>query len=125
MTEVVTAPRLEKKNSIVNSVIVVVRYFGGTKLGIPNLIKSYKDSADLVIKKVQKKKWYIKKILNIEFKYRYEKLIQSIICQYKGEIIKSTYNENIFLRIVVPMNDFNDIIAQLNEKTQGTINIVK
>ena len=46
-----------KKNEIINRVIFVIRYFGGTKLGIPGLIESYKHAAELVIKDTTPKKW--------------------------------------------------------------------
>ena len=34
-----------KSKDLTNCLIVVVRYFGGTKLGIPGLIKAYKNAA--------------------------------------------------------------------------------
>ena len=41
---------LENKN-LENTLIVVVRYFGGTKLGAGNLLRAYMNSAKEVIKK--------------------------------------------------------------------------
>ena len=38
-----------KSNELTNILVIVVRYFGGTKLGIPGLIRSYKYAAKEVI----------------------------------------------------------------------------
>ena len=38
-----------KRNKLINSVIFVIRYFGGTKLGIPGLIHAYGTAAQEVI----------------------------------------------------------------------------
>jgi len=35
--------------SVTNILVAVVRYFGGTKLGIPGLIESYKEAAKMVL----------------------------------------------------------------------------
>ena len=40
-----------KHNSLVNSVIFVIRYFGGTKLGISALINAYEKAFFTIIKK--------------------------------------------------------------------------
>ena len=38
-----------KSNEITNVLVAVVRYFGGTKLGVPGLIHAYKTAAELAI----------------------------------------------------------------------------
>tara|TARA_B100000315_G_C14350970_1_gene483984 strand:- start:203 stop:646 length:444 start_codon:yes stop_codon:yes gene_type:complete len=46
-----------KRNQIVNAVIFVIRYFGGTKLGIPGLIHAYGTAAECTTKKITLKPW--------------------------------------------------------------------
>jgi len=36
-------------NDVMNILVVVVRYYGGTKLGVAGLIKAYKESTELAI----------------------------------------------------------------------------
>ena len=67
-----------KKNKIINRVIFVVRYFGGTKLGIPGLIKSYKHASESVLKNVEYKKWVLLKELSLKLNYEYHKMIDKI-----------------------------------------------
>jgi uncharacterized YigZ family protein len=37
-------------NGLINSAVVIVRYFGGTKLGTGGLVRAYSDACNLVIK---------------------------------------------------------------------------
>ena len=68
-----------KRNQIVNAVIFVIRYFGGTKLGIPGLIHAYGAAAEDAIENATLKPWMEKKRLFITYPYEYEGAMQSIL----------------------------------------------
>ena len=50
-----------KRNKLINSVIFIIRYFGGTKLGISGLIYAYGTAAKEVIVNAKIKLWLEKK----------------------------------------------------------------
>jgi uncharacterized YigZ family protein len=54
--------------TVTNILIVVVRYFGGTKLGVGGLISAYKNTAQLVLKNCE----IVEKTINISFKLSFD-----------------------------------------------------
>ena len=72
---------------VTNILIVSVRYFGGTKLGVGGLISAYKNSAQLAIEACE----IIKKTINIKFKliFDYELMnnVMRVIKEKKIQII--------------------------------------
>jgi len=58
-----------RSNNLTNILIVVVRYFGGTKLGISGLIQAYKSSAALAIADNEIIEEQLKSSVNIQFPY--------------------------------------------------------
>ncbi len=53
---------------VTNILVVVVRYFGGTKLGVGGLITAYKTSAKFVLQEAM----IVKKTIDIQFKLTFE-----------------------------------------------------
>ena len=102
-----------KINDLTNILIVVVRYFGGKKLGISGLINAYKSSSNELIKKCKIKSKEIIDIYEIEFEennkhnllnaikknnFKYENLNQGVCdIHVKRSYTKSLENLNIFL----------------------------
>ena len=56
-------------NSLTDCLIVVVRYFGGTKLGVSGLISAYKESAAAVIEEAEIIEKTVDRVFTIEFPY--------------------------------------------------------
>ena len=90
---------------IINSAVIIVRYFGGIKLGTGGLVRAYGDSVNEVIK-------------NAEFK-EYQKLItKTLVCDYT-ELSKLEYllnQENINIKNKEFSTQINLTIALTSEQ---------
>ena len=76
-----------KSKDLTNCLIVVVRYFGGTKLGIPGLIKAYKNAA---IEAIQNNKIAcidITEMYSLKFSFEELNSVMSILKNHNANII--------------------------------------
>lgn len=103
-----------KLNNLTNTLAVVVRYFGGIKLGAGGLVRAYRNSVNDTIKQAEIIKYIKYTYLNIYFDYNNEKFINSII-DYDN-IIEKTYNENIIYKIKIDINELDTLKEILNNK---------
>ncbi len=61
-------------NELINVAVVIVRYFGGTKLGTGGLVRAYSDAVNLVLKDSKLVKY--EKKFNLKFTCKYSNLSQ-------------------------------------------------
>ena len=113
-----------KNKLLVNRLVLVIRYFGGIKLGIKGLIEAYRYSAELVIRDVKLIKWSLLKDLNIKSSYHHHKMIEGLILKYNGEIINSDFSDTIELSIKIPYKNLIKFKNIIIEKSKGTIQII-
>jgi uncharacterized YigZ family protein len=94
-------------NNLYYSIIIVTRYFGGTKLGTGGLIRAYTDAAKSVLSGAK----IIEKIRFREFQLimKYDTLrdVQDLISRYHGNIINSDYGEKITLHCQIPLTRYS------------------
>lgn len=79
---------------IINVLLIVVRYFGGTKLGTSGLIKAYKESAKGVIDEINIITEKIRISYQLEFSYSYLTKIMSHLKRIGTTIKKEDYKED-------------------------------
>jgi len=110
------------KNEIVNVIVIVIRYFGGTLLGAGGLVRAYSNSAKEAIEKAGKAT--IEKGIEIKLIMPYQNLESfKKYCNLNNvAIVDIKFEENIICQIQVS-NRNKDIIT-LNE-TQNRFNIEK
>ena len=103
---------LIKKKKLTNILIVVVRYFGGIKLGAGGLVRAYTHSANLVLGEENLIEMKIKNIYVVGVSYLIgEKLIRAIR-KSGGEIIKCNYGEMVTIEFDI--NDIDEITSQFD-----------
>jgi len=86
-----------KSKELTNCLIVVVRYFGGIKLGIPGLIKAYKNAALEAIQNNKIECIDITEMYSLKFSYGELNSVMKILKNYNANII----------------NHKNDIISEI------------
>ena len=86
-----------KSKELTNCLIVVVRYFGGIKLGIPGLIKAYKNAALEAIQNNKIECIDITEMYSLKFSYEELNSVMKILKNYNANII----------------NHKNDIISEI------------
>lgn len=83
---------------LTNTLIVVVRYFGGTKLGVSGLISAYKTAAALAIENTEILQKYILKEIDIEFPYESTNQIMRLVSEFDIEIVSQEYQADCSLK---------------------------
>ncbi|MBZ9627501.1 YigZ family protein [Psychroflexus sp. CAK57W] len=94
---------------VTNILIVVVRYFGGTKLGVGGLISAYKTAAKLALENSK----LVSKTINLDFdvtcEYDKMNLVMRLVKEYDLEILEQDLKLNCQFKIGVRKKEFEMI----------------
>ena len=112
-----------KRNQIVDAVIFVVRYFGGSKLGIPGLINAYGTAAENAINAGKLKTWVLYQQISICYNYDLQKKVDFLLQQFTVNIIKIEFGESIKMNMEVEVEKTDALDQELNEISNGAIRI--
>ncbi|WP_317898608.1 IMPACT family protein [Aurantibacillus circumpalustris] len=80
-------------NDLTDVLIVVVRYFGGTLLGVSGLINAYKNAAEDVLKGANLEEKFILYEYKIEFDFDVLSAVMRLFKECEAKIISTTYEE--------------------------------
>ena len=108
--------------SLSNTVIVVTRYFGGTKLGIGGLIRAYGETARLVIKTAGRLKLTLYFEIEIKIGYQLLGTVKGQVEAYHAEIIATEYtNQGVKIIILSKPTKSEGLHKTLIEKTGNKV----
>lgn len=100
---------------LTNIVIIVVRYFGGTLLGVPGLINAYKTSAALALEGTS----VIQKpvLINYRLQFNYTQMndVMRIVKQCDCMILKQETQLFCLLEVGAPKNRVEEMVGRLKE----------
>ena len=96
-----------KKNNLTNILSVVIRYFGGIKLGAGGLVRAYSNSVNDTLKStdiIELEEGYL---VELEFSYDQVKLVDYILND--KTVINKEYNNNIIYKFYLNKDELNFI----------------
>lgn len=104
---------------ITNTLIVVVRYFGGTKLGVGGLINAYKSAAIDALKKNIIEERTIDNYYKITYNYDITSQIMSFVNQYQLRLIGQDFGAKAMLTFAVKISKSESVLQALEEKSMN------
>ena len=87
--------------NLTNVGIVVVRYFGGTQLGIPGLIDAYGRTAMGCLEGLKTETGFVEDNFCIVCDFAHEQDIHRLLPNFKARLLKSAYGEQVEMHIAV------------------------
>lgn len=100
-------------NELINSGVIIVRYFGGIKLGTGGLVRAYGDSVNAVINIATFKEY--KKLINKKLQCDYSELskLEYLLNSEAINIIDKQFNEKITLTIELSKSEWLSLESKL------------
>lgn len=108
-----------RKNDITNFVCVIVRYFGGVKLGAGGLVRAYSKSASEALKLLEIIPIIEYDHLVISFDYSFMNLLENRLSNY--EIINKTFTDQVSFVLKVPKNEITSVIKNVISLTNSLV----
>lgn len=103
--------------------VVVVRYFGGTKLGVSGLIHAYKTAAEDSLANNTIIKKYIEQSFTLEFDYTATSGVMQIIDQYQVTILDQVFVENCQYQLSVRISQYDAVVKLFTELAQVSVKL--
>lgn len=106
---------------ITNAAVIVVRYWGGTLLGVPGLINAYKTAASLALQTTPIVQKQVEMVYSIEFDYTRMNEVMMIIKQFNCTVISNEMQLFCVIQAGIPRNRLADVLYKLKDLQNVTV----
>jgi putative IMPACT (imprinted ancient) family translation regulator len=106
-------------NNLINCALIIVRYFGGTKLGTGGLVRAYSDASNLAISKCDLIEYKEMTQESISFEYSDIRMVEYECQLHSIDIIEKKFTTLTIYRIQASKCDLQLFL----EKLQRVVNI--
>jgi len=103
---------------LTNILIVVVRYFGGTLLGVPGLINAYKTAALESISAAEIIEKTVNDVYRLTFEYAHTNAVMKIVKDENLQISNQRFDNDCSMEISIRKSQLNQILGKFN-KVEG------
>lgn len=100
---------------LTNVLVVVVRYFGGTKLGVPGLINAYREAVKDALEQANIIGKYELETMSITFDYVKMNDVMKLIKDFDITLIEQGYDSDCVMQLSYKKKDAEIIKSKLNE----------
>ncbi len=100
---------------------VIIRYFGGTKLGTGGLVKAYTETAQLALAELSTTEKVEYKSVQITVPYAQYEQIKRLVEAHQGQIDNEVFGADVTLYLTFIVDDLPDFESALADATRGQV----
>lgn len=98
-------------NNVGDVVIVVVRYFGGIKLGAGGLVRAYSAAAQMTLESLPTRQLVKQTTLKVETDFRHEQFVRHYVEQHQGDILQTHYQQHVVIELSLPDESIDELFS--------------
>jgi len=103
--------------NITNVAVVVVRYFGGTLLGVPGLINAYKSATELTLVEAKIIEKTVNDVYTIVFGYLQMNEVMRIVKDDNLQLLEQAFDNSCSIKVSVRKMQVEQVISKLQKLT--------
>ena len=107
--------------NITNVSVVVVRYFGGTLLGVPGLINAYKSATELALEGAKIIEKTVNDVYTIAFDYLQMNEVMRIVKDDNLQLLEQQFDNSCTIKLSIRKMQVNNVISKLQKLTSVKI----
>ncbi|MDO4442021.1 MAG: YigZ family protein [Moraxella sp.] len=96
-----------------NVLVVVVRYFGGIKLGVGGLTRAYATATQMVVDEMQLVAFVPKSVLTVATSFAHEAQVRYLVGQADGEILSADYGADVMMSVQMDSQKVSGFVESL------------
>ena len=102
-------------HNLTNILVVIVRYYGGTKLGVSGLVKAYKESTKITLEEAEIITKELETELEIHFKFSQQNVIFSLLNKFNAKVLDFDAQEDCKITAKLNLSEKEKISEILSE----------
>ena len=103
--------------NLTNVAVVVVRYFGGTLLGVPGLINAYKSATELALDAAKIVEKTVNDVYTIVFEYLQMNEVMRIIKDDNIQVLDQQFDNSCSIQVSIRKMQVNQAVSKLQKLT--------
>jgi uncharacterized YigZ family protein len=109
---------------LTNIMVVVVRYFGGSLLGVPGLINAYKTATTLALQLAPIVQKPIELQYELNFDYHQMNEVMMIVKQYNCSVAEQEAQLFVQLKIGIPKSRLEEVLNKFNDLREVKLTLI-
>ena len=94
-------------------IVLVVRYFGGVKLGTSGLIEAYREAALAALTDAPRRECILTERIRLTFSYELIGPVMRIVKETEARVVVQDFRESCFLELEIRASHFGELFARL------------